>query len=63
MQFRQVWLAVARRFKAAPAIDSFETKNERGEPMKDQNGGNPRISRRDFIKVTGAIVVVAGIGG
>jgi len=31
--------------------------------MNDQKGGNTGITRRDFIKVTGAIVIVAGIGG
>ena len=31
--------------------------------MEDQKGRNMGITRRDFIKVTGAIVIVAGIGG
>ena len=31
--------------------------------MNCQRGRNTKISRRDFIKVTGAIVIVAGIGG
>jgi len=48
-----------RRFKAGTALNL----KEKGEPMKDQDRGNPRITRRDFIKVTGAIVVVVGIGG
>lgn len=31
--------------------------------MKDQKERNARITRREFIKVTGAIVIVAGTGG
>lgn len=31
--------------------------------MEGREGRNTRITRRDFIKVTGAIVIVAGIGG
>jgi hypothetical protein len=31
--------------------------------MDCQKEGNPRITRRDFIKVTGAIIVVVGLGG
>jgi protein NrfC len=35
----------------------------KGNPMEDQKGRNMGITRRDFIKVSGAIVIVAGIGG
>jgi protein NrfC len=35
----------------------------KGKPMNRQKGRNTGITRRDFIKVTGAIVIVAGTGG
>ena len=35
----------------------------KGRPMNCQEGRDAGITRREFIKVTGAIVLVAGIGG
>ena len=35
----------------------------KGNPMNCQKGRSGRISRREFIKVTGAIVLVVGTGG
>ena len=35
----------------------------KGNRMNGQKGKNTGITRRDFIKVSGAIVIVAGIGG
>jgi protein NrfC len=34
-----------------------------GNPMNCEQGRDPGINRRDFIKVTGAIILVAGTGG
>jgi protein NrfC len=45
------------------STDRFEPHPMGGISMNSQKGSNLRIARRDFLKVTGAIVIVAGVGG
>lgn len=39
------------------------TQTETGDPMGSRKSRNPGLTRREFIKVTGAIVVLVGAGG
>jgi protein NrfC len=55
-----VWLTLDRHSQAGAAL---QLKKMKGALMNCQKGRNTAITRRDFIKVTGAIVIVAGTGG
>ena len=46
--------------KAFRSRDGFETQKVRGGSMDRQKGKNTKITRRNFIKATGTIVIVAG---
>jgi protein NrfC len=54
---------VANGREVFPSRGGFETQERKGDLMNCQKGRYTGITRRDFIKVTGAIVIVAGTGG
>jgi protein NrfC len=49
--------------KGSGQRDACQTQERNGNLVNDQKGRNSGIARRDFLKVTGAIVIVAGTGG